>query len=125
MKLVFDSNAWIEYLQGTEKSQAVEKFLSDYGNEIYTTAANLYEVKYLTLRDEGRQKAEDAVLFIKNHAEIILIDEELALNAAELRASHGLSAIDAFTLAAAQKLDAKIVSADPHFTPFKKHLLKL
>ena len=124
MKLVFDSSAWLLYFEGKERSLAVEKLLKDNLGEIVTTAANLYEVKYLSLRN-GRPAADAAVDFIRSNSEIIPVSEELALQAAELRASHGLSAVDAFTLAAAQNLGAKIVSADPHFAPFKKHLMKI
>ncbi len=124
MNLVFDSSAWQAYFGGGEKSFAVEKLLKENAGKILTTTANLYEIKYLSLR-EGREKADAAVAFVRNNAQIVPIDEYLAMAAAELRASHGLSAVDAFTLAASQAHGAKIVSADPHFAPFKKHLLKI
>ncbi len=124
MKLVFDSSAWQTYFEGGEKSFAVEKLLKENAGQILTTTANLYEVKYLALR-EGREKAEQAVAFVRSNAEIIPIDEYLAMQAAEFRSSHGLSAVDAFTLAAAVQFNAKIVSRDSHFAPFKKHVMKL
>lgn len=125
MNLVFDSNAWISYFEGKEKSFVVERLIKENTGKIMTTAANLYEVKHLALRSGGRNAAEEAVAFIKNNSRIIPVDERLALHAAEIRASTGLSAIDAFTVAAAQLLNAKIVSGDAHFAPFKKQWMKI
>lgn len=124
MKVLFDSNAWMTYFEGGKKAEKVKKLLKANYGKILTTSANLYEVKYVLLRT-GRGKAEQAEAFIKANSEIISIDEYVASEAAELRASKGLGAVDAFTMAAAQKLNAKIVSAYPHFKPFKKYLKKI
>ena len=117
MKLVFDSFAWIAFFTDEDKGKVAE-LLKHNAGEIFTTAANFYEVSYRVFQEKGREKQLEALSFIKKYSEIIPISEEIAITASELRLSHGLSAIDAFTLAAGRHWKAKVVTGDPDFVKF-------
>ncbi len=120
-KHIIDAYAWIEYLDGSRKGKKVASIFED-DNEIYTCAITLGEVVSKVAR-MGKD-AEVAYDLIVSNSQIISVGEELSLQVGlahcEIRKTQkdfGLA--DAYILAVARKLKAKILTSDPHFKDIK------
>ena len=124
MKLLFDTSAWLAIFFNQDTGKA-EQLLQKNPGEILTTAANLYEIYYKAAGKNGTDKAVISVSSVKNYSKILDVTEEIALEAAKLRLSHGVKAIDAFTLAASRLNNAKLVTADHDFDAFKNETVFL
>jgi len=116
-KYVVDSWAWIEYLIGSDYGAKLNEILDD-AAEVYTCAITLAEVVSKVAR-EGKD-VEVAQDMLSSNSQIISIDEELSKSSGQLHAKmrqtqkdFGLA--DAFVIALANSLKAKIVTGDPHF----------
>ena len=125
-KIVIDAYAWVEYLDGTEKGVAVRKIIEDHENDVYTCAVTIAE-----LVSKFSRKNTDiniALNAIRTLSKIINIDAELSESAGKLHAEvrkrvkdFGLS--DAYLLAAARKLQARILTGDAHFKNLKEAMM--
>lgn len=116
-RIVADAYAWVEYLDGTRRGEKLRDLLKA-GAEIYTSAVTLAEVVSKAART-GKDH-ETAHRVIRGNSTIVEADEPLSYDAgilhAEMRRTirdFGLS--DAYVLATARKLDAKVLTGDPHF----------
>lgn len=125
MKLIFDAYAWIAYLRGGKAGESVDKLLTQ-DNDIYTCSINLAEVISKSVRE--RKDPLIALDLMTSCSSIISVDASLASKAGELHAEtrkkikdFGLA--DAFILAAARKVGAKIVTGDLHFKSFKEAIM--
>ena len=125
-RYVIDSYAWIEYVEGSEKGRIIESILLDESNEIYSHILTISEV-VSRIKRKGMD-AEIAFGAISSLSIIIHIDTDTAKSAgflhAELRKTikdFGLT--DAFILDAARKMNAKILTGDPHFKNFKEAVI--
>jgi predicted nucleic acid-binding protein len=120
-QIVVDAYAWVEYLDGSRRGEKLRDLLES-GAELYTSAVTLAEVVSKAART-GRDH-NTAHRVICGNSTIVEADELLSYETgrlhAELRASikdFGLS--DAFVLATARKLEAKVLTGDPHFKDVK------
>jgi predicted nucleic acid-binding protein len=125
-KYVIDAWAWIEYFRGTPYGAKLNEILEDPTTEVYTCAITVAEVISKTARD-GRD-AEAAYDMLLSNSQIVNIDDQFSKNAGLLhskmrqtRKDFGIA--DAFVLAAANKLEAKIVTGDAHFKGLKNAIL--
>ena len=125
MKYLIDSYAWIEYLDGTKYGKKVKEFLSE-ENEIFSIPFVLAEVISRTKR-KGMD-TDIAFKAIVSSSAILNIDAEISKEAGILHAEikktikdFGLT--DAFILAIARKLKAKIITGDEHFSKIKEAIL--
>ena len=116
-KLVVDSWAWIEYLDGSEAGKIVNKLISG-NSEVWTSAISLAEVvsKY---RRKGRSEAT-AVEAIGSLSRVEAARAEDAVEAGGIHAEQkkstpnfGLS--DAFVLQLARRVGGKVVTGDADF----------
>jgi predicted nucleic acid-binding protein len=122
---VIDAYAWVEYLDGSNKGKKVAVLLEN-NDEIYTCAITLGEVVSKVARmGKDAKLAYDVLL---SNSQIINADEELSLQAGlvhcEMRKTQkdfGLA--DAYILAAARKLESKILTGDPHFQGTKEAVM--
>jgi len=124
-RYVVDSYAWIEYLDGTEIGRKVSDLIKG-NNEIFTSALTVTEVV-----SKAARKSKDAKIaydILTSNSKIIDADEELSFQAGllhhEMRKTvkdFGLA--DAYILATAGKLKAKIVTGDLHFKNMKEAVL--
>ena len=126
MKYVIDAHAWIEYFLGSERGKKVKEILDSNENEIFSSIITLAEVVSVTKREN--RDAEEKYRDILNLSNIHFINLELAKEAgifhAEIKKKikdFGLA--DTFVLLTARKLNAKIVTGDPHFKGFKEAIL--
>jgi predicted nucleic acid-binding protein len=123
---VVDAYAWVEYLIGSEIGARVKVVLEDENVGIYTSAVTLGEVMSKIAREE--QDACTAYRILLSNSDVVDVDEELSKQTgmihAEMRKSRkdfGLA--DAFVLATARKLGARILTGDPHFQGIKEATL--
>ena len=124
-RYVVDSYAWIEYLDGTEIGRKVSDLIKE-NNEIFTCVLTIAEVVSKAARKGKDVKIAYDVL--TSNSKIIDADEELSLRVGllhfEMRKTvkdFGLA--DAYILATAGKLKAKILTGDMHFKNMKEAVL--
>lgn len=115
---VIDAWAWIEYLVGSERGEKLNKILGENNNEVYTCAITLAEVISKVARES--RDVEAAYSILSSNSQIINIDKEISLQAGlihcEIRKTlkdFGLA--DAYVLAIARSLKAKVLTGDLHF----------
>src|SRR4030042_1302976 len=124
-KYVIDAYAWIEYLDGSEAGRKVNALLEK-ADETYTCALTIAEViSKVARKGKNVQVAYDVLL---SNSQIVDVDEELSLQAGllhfEMRKTlkdFGLA--DAYVLATARKLKAKVLTGDVHFKNVKEAVL--
>ncbi len=115
-KLVIDSAAWVEYLQGSLRAEKLKKYFEN--SELFTTSITVAEVVAKALK-KGLSE-EIVVDAIQSMSTILPVDFALGAEAgkvyAELRKTRPKIALaDAFTLCAARKISAKVVTFDNDF----------
>ena len=117
-KYIVDAWTWIEYFRGSEYGARLNDILEDPANDVYTCAITVAEVISKIARD-GRD-VEAAYDMLLSNAQITKIDDQISKQAGlihskmrQTRKDFGIS--DAYMLATASKLKAKIITGDPHF----------
>ncbi len=118
--MFLDSFAWMEYFMGTLKGEKVKRSVDD-DLQLYTSPIVIAEIYSKSLRTDG--KAEERKDFILKRCAIVLLDENIAVEAAKIHAEikvktpdFGLS--DALMLASARSRKIKVLTGDPHFKNF-------
>jgi len=111
--IVVDSSGWIEFFTDGPLADAYAGRLRRLGTVI-TPVIVVYEV-YKRLKRELSE--DDAVLAVSamQRSQVVSIDQELALTAADLSLEHGLAMADAMVLATARKFQAELVTSDRDF----------
>lgn len=125
MKYIIDSYAWIEYLEGSILGQKVHEIVTNTNNEIISLSVTIAEVISRVKRKKGN--VEIAFKAITSNAKIIEISSQVAQEAGLLHADmrqkiKNFGLVDSFLVILARKLDAKILTGDPHFKGFKETL---
>lgn len=111
--ILVDSSGWIEYLADRPKADAFAPYLE--GRErLLISAIEVYEIYKVIRRDLSEESAIEAIAALER-AEIIPVDQSLALEAADLAVEHGLAMADAIIYATATRHGASIVTADTDF----------
>ncbi len=125
-KYVLDSYAVIAYAKnekgGDEVAELISKALTS-DVELYLSVINWGEIYYITLRNQGKDKAE---LFKTTLARfpITIVDanKELTAHAAEFKAFNKMSYADAFAAALAKIKKAVLVTGDKEFKALEKEI---
>ncbi|HWP60172.1 MAG TPA: type II toxin-antitoxin system VapC family toxin [Candidatus Acidoferrales bacterium] len=116
---VLDSYSLIAYIEGEAgKDTMIEVFRSarDSGRPLLLSAINWGEVYYITLREAGREKADQVAHLISTlPVQIIFADLDLAKEAAEFKAAKKMSYADCFAAALAKSRKAELVTGDKEF----------
>ena len=120
-RIVVDSYAWVEYLEGSAKGGRVASLLES-AEEAYTPTPVVAEVTSKALR-AGRNQ-DLAWQAMRAWSIVLPLDAETARAAGALHALHrrkspDFAMTDAVVLAVARKLDGRIVTGDPHFRGLK------
>ena len=125
MKIVADSYAWLEIATDTRSGRLAASILSQ-AERVFVPDVVLAEVARKYLREgTAESTVERRLAIISESAEVVPIDNRIALDAAEayveLRGKakkSGLgdpSLFDAIVLSTARNLGAKLLSGDQHF----------
>ena len=118
-RYVLDSYALIAYAKNENGAEEVAGLLSKALHneaELFLCVINWGEIYYITLRTQGKEKAE---LFRATLASypltIVEANKELTLQAAQIKAAHKMSYADAFAAALAKNRKAVLVTGDKEF----------
>ena len=116
---VLDSFSLIAYLegeQGAERMVEIFRTARDSGRDLLLSVINWGEVYYITLREAGRERAEQAAHIISTlPIQVVPVDLELTKVAAEFKASKKMSYADCFAAALAKMRRAELVTGDGDF----------
>jgi predicted nucleic acid-binding protein len=123
---VIDAWAWVEYLIGSKFGKKLAEVLDDSGSEVYTCAVTLGEVISKVAREDRDTEAAYAILL--SNSKIISVNEELSKQAGILhcemrKTAKDFGLADAYVLATAKILKAKILTGDAHFKDVKEAVL--
>jgi len=110
---IVDSSLWVEYFLENDIDQSIIDTIKDTDN-LYIPVISLYEVykKFLSIGDS--EKANTAVTIMQN-AEVIGINPQLAVLAAQLGKQYKLPMADSIIYATAVLWDAELYTQDKHF----------
>lgn len=125
-RFVIDAFAWVEYFDGTERGLKVRKIIEDKENEIFTSFVTFAEVVSKAKRREiDIREIVSALSGLSTMPEINKsISIETGLFHAEIKKSEkNFGLADAFVVIAARKLNAKILTGDPHFKNIKEAVM--
>lgn len=125
-KYIVDAWAWIEYFRGTEHGTKLNDILQDPTTDIYTCAITVAEIISKTAKEN--RDAEAAYDMLLSNSQIIKLDEKISKQAGLIhfkmrQTSKDFGIADAFILAAANNLEAKIITGDPHFKDLKNAIM--
>ena len=112
MRLV-DTSAWIEHLLDSGTGQKVAALLPDRSEWLAPTIVQLEIAKWLT-REVGEEAADQVIAF-SQLCQVVPLDTELALSAANLCRRYRLATADAVIYATALKYEAELLTCDAHF----------
>ena len=111
--VLVDTSAWIEWLIGSPTGEALSARLPQQSDWLVPTMVQLELAKWLT-REVGEDKADQVIAFTQV-CQVIPLDTEIALAAADACRMHKLATADAIILATAQARGATLLTCDAHF----------
>ena len=117
-----DAYAWIEYFDGSTKGSIVAEIIENDGNEIFVPVIAIAEViNAVKKRNRDVDTAFNKLLTLARMAEATpQVAKETGLLYHELRQKvRDFPLADAFLLATARQLNAKIITGDKHFAKMK------
>jgi predicted nucleic acid-binding protein len=111
--VLVDTSAWIEWLIGSPTGEKVAEYLPEQVDWLVPTMVQLELAKWLT-REVGEDKADQIIAFTQV-CQVVPLDTEIALAAAEACRDHKLATADAIIFATARAHDAALLTCDKHF----------
>ena len=111
--VLVDTSAWIEWLLGSTTSDKLAPHLSEQSDWLVPTMVQLELAKWLT-REVGEDKADQVIAFTQV-CQVVPLDTEIALAAAEACRTHKLATADAIVFATARAKGALLLTCDKHF----------
>ena len=115
MILIVDSWAWLSILENMPVSDQILSHLENPQNRFYITYLTIYETYYRAKKMNGETDARNFIETIKQKAQILEINSDLAILAGEVHMNEKLGLADAFVYAAALSLGGSVLTGDPHF----------
>lgn len=116
---VLDSYSLLAYIEGeagAEKMIEIFRIARDSGRALLVSVVNWGEVYYITLREGGRDRAEEVAHLISTlPIQVVPADLELTKQAAEFKSKHKMSYADCFAVALAKQRKAELVTGDKEF----------
>ena len=110
--ILVDSSGWIEHLTSGSLADAYAEYLA--APDLLVPTVVVCEVYKFVRREVSEQVALRAAARLKS-AQVVALDDTLALEAADLSLQHGLPMADAIVYATALARDATLVTSDEHF----------
>lgn len=111
--VLVDTSAWIEWLTGSATGEKLNSQMPEQSDWLVPTMVQLELAKWLT-REMGEDKADQVIAFTQV-CQVIPLDTEIALAAAEACRTHKLATADAIIFATARLRDANLLTCDAHF----------
>lgn len=111
--VLVDTSAWIEWLIGSPTGDNLAGHLPDQADWLVPTMVQLELSKWLA-REVGEDKADQVIAFTQV-CQIVPLDTEIALAAAEACRDHKLATADAIMFATARTRGATLLTCDAHF----------
>ena len=99
--ILVDTSAWIEWLIGSPIADRISEHLPGQDTWLVPSMVQLELAKWLT-REVGEDKADQAIAFTQV-CQVVPLDTEIALAAAEACRTHRLATADAVIFATALK----------------------
>jgi len=114
--MLFDTSAWVEFFDGTEKGEKARSTLSS--NTCYTSIISIAELSCICI--EKNFNPVEILSQIKSFSSIIDVDEDILLLSGKIRhekrkSLKNFGLVDAIILSTAKHLGLKVVSCDRHF----------
>ena len=111
--VLVDTSAWIEWLIGSPTGEALSERLPEQADWLVPTIVQLELAKWLT-REVGEDKADQVIAFTQV-CQVVPLDTEIALAAADACRTHKLATADAIIFATARARGATLLTCDAHF----------
>lgn len=111
--VLVDTSAWIEWLIGSPTAERLSARLPQQADWLVPTMVQLELAKWLT-REVGEDKADQVIAFTQV-CQVVPLDTDIALAAADACRTHKLATADAIILATAQTRGATLLTCDAHF----------
>jgi predicted nucleic acid-binding protein len=111
--ILVDTSAWIEWLTGSPTGEKLAEHLPEQADWLVPTMVQLELAKWL-VREVGEDKADQVIAFTQV-CQVVPLDTEIALEAAEACRTHKLATADAIVLATARARGASLLTCDGHF----------
>ena len=111
--ILVDTSAWIEWLIGSPIADRISEHLPGQDTWLVPSMVQLELAKWLT-REVGEDKADQTIAFTQV-CQVVPLDTEIALAAAEACRTHRLATADAVIFATAQAHGAELLTCDAHF----------
>lgn len=111
--IVIDSSGWVEFFTDGPLADEYAARLRPL-SAIVTPVIVVYEVYKRLKRDLSE---EDAIIAVSamQRTQIAVLDQDIALTAADLSLEHSLAMADAIVLATARKYRAQVITSDQDF----------
>ena len=111
--VLVDTSAWIEWLIGSPTGDKLASHMPAQSDWLVPTMVQLELAKWLT-RELDEDKADQVIAFTQV-CQVIPLDTEIALAAAEACRAHRLATADAIIFATARQRGATLLTCDAHF----------
>ena len=111
--VLVDTSAWIEWLIGSATGEGLSARLPQQSDWLVPTTVQLELAKWLT-REVGEDKADQVIAFTQV-CQVVPLDTEIALAAADACRTHKLATANAIIFATAQVRGATLLTCDAHF----------
>lgn len=111
--ILVDTSAWIEWLIGSPTGDKLAGHLPDQADWLVPTIVQMELAKWLT-REVGEDKADQVIAFTQV-CQVVPLDTEIALAAADACRVHKLASADAIIFATARAQGATLLTCDKHF----------
>ena len=111
--ILIDTSAWIEWLIGSPTGEKLAGHLPDQADWLVPTIVQMELAKWLT-REVGEDKADQVIAFTQV-CQVVPLDTEIALAAADACRVHKLASADAIIFATARAQGATLLTCDKHF----------
>ncbi len=108
-----DSSGWIEFASDGPLADRFSEYLES-AHDVVTPSIVVYEV-YKRLKRDASETIADAILAHMGTTRVIALDDQLAVQAAEVSLAHGLAMADAIVYATAKAHHATLVTGDSDF----------
>lgn len=111
--ILVDTSAWIEWLIGSPTGEKLSGQLPEQAEWLVPTMVQLELAKWLN-REVGEDKADQVIAFTQV-CQVVPLDTEIALAAAEACREHKLATADAIIFATARAQSTTLLTCDAHF----------